>query len=292
MTEWFMPYNENDEDAFRMNDALRDLGRIEEVQNINLRNVNVGDIFYLYETAPVKAIRWKCLVTDVGRQKKIIDDRAYSGSGREYPGPFIELKAQYEYFVDGLFSLDNLKKHGYSANMQGSSRLESYKPELAEYIHKIDSIQNSEEELLKICRRLPMEELEKAAKRASRREAQIREGKAKQRNRNICISVYVKRLADGRCDLCGEKAPFSDREGNPYLEEHHVKWLCEGGEDSIDNAVALCPNCHRRMHILQDPEDVIRLRKVLKNKRGRREKPVMNNVASGRRHGGTDNEHL
>ena len=71
-----------------------------------------------------------------------------------------------------------------------------------------------------------------------------------------------------------------------------MKWLCEGGEDSIDNAVALCPNCHRRMHILQDPEDVIRLRKVLKNKRGRREKPVMNNVASGRRHGGTDNEHL
>lgn len=269
MTEWFMPYNESDEDAFRMNDALRDLGRIEEVQNINLRNVELGDIFYLYETAPVKAIRWKCLVTAVGREDSIIDARAYSGSGEEYPGPFIELEALCEYFPDGLLSLENLKKHGYSANMQGSSRLESYKPGLAKYIHKIDSIRNSEEELLKICRRLPMEELEKAAKKASGREVQIREGKAKHPNRNICISVYVKRLADGRCDLCGKEAPFADKEGNPYLEEHHVKWLCEGGEDSIDNAVALCPNCHRRMHILQDPEDVIRLRKILKSRKQR-----------------------
>lgn len=267
MTEWFMSYNEKDADAFRMNDALRDLGRIEEEQNQNLVNVEVGDIFYLYQTAPVKAVRWKCLVTAVGREDSIIDARAYSGSGRVYPGPFIELEVQCEYFPDGLLSLENLKKNGYRGNMQGASRLESYKPELAEYIHKIDDMKNPEEELRKICRQLPMKELEKAARRASGRKLQVRETKGRQPDRNIYISMYVKRLADGHCDLCGEKAPFSDKEGNPYLEEHHVKWLSEGGEDSVDNAVALCPNCHRRMHIRREDGDVRLLRDVLKNRK-------------------------
>jgi len=24
--------------------------------------------------------------------------------------------------------------------------------------------------------------------------------------------------------------------------------LSEGGEDTLENAIALCPNCHRKMH--------------------------------------------
>ncbi|MEY0334745.1 HNH endonuclease [Providencia rettgeri] len=29
---------------------------------------------------------------------------------------------------------------------------------------------------------------------------------------------------------------------------HHVEWLANGGEDSVENAIALCPNCHREAH--------------------------------------------
>ena len=50
-------------------------------------------------------------------------------------------------------------------------------------------------------------------------------------------------------------------DNNPYLESHHVKWLSKGGEDEVKNIVALCPNCHKRMHILNKKEDV----KLLKN---------------------------
>ncbi len=32
------------------------------------------------------------------------------------------------------------------------------------------------------------------------------------------------------------------------LSFHHLISLFEGGSDIIDNAVALCPNCHREMH--------------------------------------------
>ena len=33
-----------------------------------------------------------------------------------------------------------------------------------------------------------------------------------------------------------------------FLEVHHIKWLSNGGEDSVENALALCPNCHRQAH--------------------------------------------
>ena len=51
-------------------------------------------------------------------------------------------------------------------------------------------------------------------------------------------------------------APFADQAGEPYLECHHIEWLSKGGMDSADNCVALCPNCHRKMHTLNDPDDV------------------------------------
>ncbi|MEW8959821.1 HNH endonuclease [Neomoorella humiferrea] len=36
------------------------------------------------------------------------------------------------------------------------------------------------------------------------------------------------------------------------------------GEDTINNTVALCPNCHRRMHVLDLAADRERLRREIK----------------------------
>ena len=266
MTEWILPYNEKGKDAFRVNDALHNLDRIEWVQNINLTNINIGDIVYLYEAAPVKAIHWKCKVTDVWRKDSIIDDSAYSGSGMVYDGPFIELERLCEYFLLQLLSLDNLRKNGYNGNMQGSCRLERFKSELSEYIHEIDKIHTSDEELTKFAQKMPMQELEELARRFSKKNPEVRETKTKQYKRSALVSAYAKRRAGQCCELCGEIAPFLDKDGNPYLEIHHVMWLSEGGADSIDNTVALCPNCHRKMHIVQEPKDILYLQKMLKNK--------------------------
>ncbi|MDE5966863.1 MAG: HNH endonuclease [Lachnospiraceae bacterium] len=263
MTEWILPYNERGKDAFRVNDALRNLGRIEWVQNINLTNINTGDIVYLYEAAPVKAIRWKCKVTDVRREDSIIDDSAYCDSGITYDGPFIELEPLCEYFLLQQLSLNNLRKNGYYGNMQGSCRIERFKPELSEYIHKIDKIQTSDEELTKVIQKISMQELEKLARSSSKRNPEVREIKTKQYNRSVFVSAYTKRRAGKYCELCGEMAPFLDKDGNPYLEIHHVVWLSNGGEDSINNTVALCPNCHKKMHIVQESKDVHFLQKIL-----------------------------
>ena len=53
-------------------------------------------------------------------------------------------------------------------------------------------------------------------------------------------------------------------EGKPYLEVHHVVWLSRGGEDSTANTVALCPNCHTRLHVLDQREDIEKLQGVIK----------------------------
>jgi 5-methylcytosine-specific restriction enzyme A len=80
-------------------------------------------------------------------------------------------------------------------------------------------------------------------------------------SRNLLVVEYVKRRASGVCQLCNNSAPFLDSASRPFLECHHIVWLSDGGKDSIDNAVALCPNCHAKMHILNIGSDVSKLMK-------------------------------
>ncbi len=55
--------------------------------------------------------------------------------------------------------------------------------------------------------------------------------------------------AAGICQQCKRNAPFKRaKDGTPYLEVHHKVSLADGGEDSLENAIALCPNCHREAH--------------------------------------------
>ena len=74
--------------------------------------------------------------------------------------------------------------------------------------------------------------------------------------RNPYISEYTKRRAKGFCELCKNPAPFKDRLDKPYLESHHIIWLSKNGPDELENTVALCPNCHKRMHIKKDANDI------------------------------------
>lgn len=67
------------------------------------------------------------------------------------------------------------------------------------------------------------------------------------RNADVVVEVLLR--ARGRCEGCRRKAPFlRQKDRKPYLEVHHVRLLADGGEDTVKNAVALCPNCHRERH--------------------------------------------
>ncbi|MBF0100760.1 MAG: HNH endonuclease [Desulfobacterales bacterium] len=62
-----------------------------------------------------------------------------------------------------------------------------------------------------------------------------------------------------RCQLCNQPAPFKDKQGVPYLELHHILPLPEK-KDSKENNAFLCPNCHRKMHVLNLESDIISLK--------------------------------
>lgn len=74
-------------------------------------------------------------------------------------------------------------------------------------------------------------------------------------NRSTEIKKYVKARSDGVCEGCGEPAPFTSKTGEPYLHAHHVHELSNGGSDTPDTVIALCPNCHYRVHHGEDGEE-------------------------------------
>lgn len=68
-------------------------------------------------------------------------------------------------------------------------------------------------------------------------------------DRNPDVVAEVLFRANGVCEGCCAPAPFKRKSnGSPYLEVHHVMRLADGGKDTVENAIALCPNCHRKSH--------------------------------------------
>ena len=66
--------------------------------------------------------------------------------------------------------------------------------------------------------------------------------------RDPAVVAWVLKQANGKCECCSMDAPFLTTSGRPYLEVHHLHTLATGGPDTVDNTVALCPNCHRAVH--------------------------------------------
>lgn len=69
------------------------------------------------------------------------------------------------------------------------------------------------------------------------------------------VKEFALRDADGVCPGCDKEAPFVDNLGDPFLEVHHLHRRSDGGPDDPENVIALCPNCHRRVHHGQNGEE-------------------------------------
>jgi hypothetical protein len=73
--------------------------------------------------------------------------------------------------------------------------------------------------------------------------------------RSAAVREHALLRADGRCEWCNEPGFLTD-DGSRYLETHHVLPLSEGGPDTIENVIALCPNHHREAHFGTDRADL------------------------------------
>ncbi len=71
-------------------------------------------------------------------------------------------------------------------------------------------------------------------------------------DRSKSVVTYALSRANGICEGCDQQAPFLRKNGEPYLEVHHIKEVASGGSDALVNVIALCPNCHRRVTHGQD----------------------------------------
>ena len=114
----------------------------------------------------------------------------------------------------------------------------------------IETIEQTSQKKQRKFKKKSTEQLIADANASAQTEVSYRNTKAKYYIRSDAIAQLAKRLANGICQLCEQPAPFKDKNGEPYLETHHVEWLANGGADTPENTVALCPNCHKKMHVV------------------------------------------
>lgn len=119
MSAWIIPCNLK---YYDVDSAFSTLTRIDWKQS--LKNVEVGDIVYIYVGTPVKAIRYKCLVNKVNLPAPEIDDSDYIRNGEPYLGygNLMELELIRAYDAERL-SLSKLREHGLKGNIQGPCSL-------------------------------------------------------------------------------------------------------------------------------------------------------------------------
>lgn len=121
--------------------------------------------------------------------------------------------------------------------------------EVLSYIKRYDDSEEIERDTERTLASLSLDDIKKLAGEASDKPAPKYSVQQTQRKRNMYLPELIKRMANGKCQLCGQILDYKDSAGRPYLEAHHIIPLADDGPDSIDNMVALCPNCHRKMHV-------------------------------------------
>ncbi|MBQ26976.1 MAG: HNH endonuclease [Nitrospiraceae bacterium] len=72
------------------------------------------------------------------------------------------------------------------------------------------------------------------------------------------VVAWILKKSGGICESCENPAPFVKPDGDFYLEVHHLRRLADGGSDTVTNAVAVCPNCHRELHYGSNRENALK----------------------------------
>ncbi|PSW14391.1 HNH endonuclease [Photobacterium rosenbergii] len=112
---------------------------------------------------------------------------------------------------------------------------------------EVESDKATKEVKKKLRKLKSLEDLREAALQTSPKTSTESERKVVNYYRSEALKAYVLARSGGKCEGCGDDAPFKSKKG-PYLEPHHVHRLADGGPDHPKNVIAVCPNCHRRAH--------------------------------------------
>lgn len=246
-------------------------------------DVKVNDIVYIYKSIPHQFVRFKCVVTAVNKKSSNNKDLDCYRNSKFFENKKRYMTLKFLYRIEEVFpTMEGLKENGIKlvrGMMPISGKIQKYFEECekadrnaqrfdgqipVDIPHNHWSIVGFDEEELKEkevneAKELSDSELFEKAKEHGNIKPKGRISTTSTYVRDTYIAEASKRRANGICQLCGKPAPFNDKNGNPYLESHHIIWLSEGGADTLENTAALCPNCHRKMHIVNDANDVKKL---------------------------------
>ncbi|NFD04988.1 HNH endonuclease [Clostridium botulinum] len=170
----------------------------------------------------------------------------YLGITNEFKGIFIELEIH-----DVIEILQKENDERFSVIIIALERYKTYKAGKDIYKTRVVEKQvytNEFEENIRLSKKSDDNERLKRLKKSSKKPQKINVISLNFK-RNPDVVVEVLKRANGICEYCKKQAPFIRKSDNtPYLEVHHIVPLSEEGEDTVENTVALCPNCHRKVH--------------------------------------------
>ena len=131
MTYWIFPYNKH---KFQLDELLAQRNEIEWGQR--KYKLQVGDVVYLYCSAPEKRITHKMIVVDVNiPETEILDDDAEFKTNlfdKKYKDGELTFRMKFERKSSNpLLQLSYLRKHGLNSCMQGATKATG---ELLKYI--------------------------------------------------------------------------------------------------------------------------------------------------------------
>ncbi len=281
---WLLPSNE---EIYDVEQAYLEYHTIDWHQRRT--DVAINDIVYIYKSIPHQIVRFKCVVTAVNKKFSNNKDLDCYRNSKFFENKKRYMTLKFLYRIEEVFpTMEGLKENGIKL-VRGQMPISDKVLKYFEECEKADrnaqrfdgqipsdlppdhwaitgfdekELQEKEENEAK---GLSDSELFEKAKEHGNSKPKGRISTTSSYVRNTYIAEASKRRANGICQLCGQPAPFKDKNGNPYLESHHIIWLSEGGPDTLDNTAALCPNCHKKMHVVNDIEDVKKLQKINKN---------------------------
>lgn len=200
----------------------------------------VGDIVYIYATAPYKTIRYKTIVIEIDKiAEDIVDDSMFWVDKEKYneaiDGKYMRLDLIKRYDSRDL-DLDKLMENGLNGAPQGPQRLSK---ELAIYIENLDMELNLYPETI---------EENEIIYEGIKEKVTINKYERNPKARKECINHY-----GYNCKVCGMN--FEEEYGvvgKNFIHVHHIIPLSEIGEryevNPIEDLIPVCPNCHAMIH--------------------------------------------
>jgi len=187
-----------------------------------------------------------------------IDMRSKEAAGIKYSkaGYYKELSAEfgrsgksYEYRMQDISYVFDLQGRNFVTGLKPKSHIS---PDIVGKIESMISDIEGQSPLVSAVFEADVESFRRRKKRDTAPKGNRNPKKSRrestQYDRDPEVVDWVLRLAKGHCECCGGKAPFARADGSLFLEVHHLVRLADEGPDIIENAVAICPNCHRELH--------------------------------------------